>query len=150
MQSLSRFSQKVKEQMNAPKKIYCIDNGFINAHTMQNLDPKGKLIENLLFVNLLRQGLQPDLTLFYYKTKNDKEIDFVARSGYKVSALYQASYSVANAETTRREVSALLEASIELDCDNLNIITWQEEKTETVDNKKIKYIPLIKFLLLEK
>ncbi|MEI7962145.1 MAG: ATP-binding protein, partial [archaeon] len=150
LQTVSRFSQKVKEQMNAPKKIYCVDNGFIDAQTMQNLDPKGKLIENLVFVELLRRGLQPNLTLFYYKTKNEKEIDFVARSGYEVSALYQATFSIANVETKKREISALLEASAELNCNNLNVITWQEEAVEIVDGKEIKFIPLAKFLLNEK
>lgn len=34
-----------------------------------------------VFVELMRRGYIPGQTLFYYHTRNDKEIDFVTRKG---------------------------------------------------------------------
>jgi predicted AAA+ superfamily ATPase len=44
-------------------------------------------------------------------------------------------------------VSALLEASKELNCNELIIINWELEKTEIINDKTIKYIPAWKYLL---
>jgi len=39
-------------------------------------------------------------------------------------------------------MGALIEASEELRCDNLTIITWDTEGEEKIKNRKIKIIPL--------
>jgi len=36
---------------------------------------------------------------------------------------------------------------MELNCKDLNIVTWDYEKEETINNIKINFIPLWKFLL---
>ena len=36
----------------------------------------GRLLESQVFVELLRRGYIPDQTLFYYRTRNDKEMRF--------------------------------------------------------------------------
>jgi len=41
----------------------------------------------------------------------------------------------------------LIEASEELNCDNLLIITWDNEMEENIKGKKINYVPLWKWLL---
>lgn len=51
------------------------------------------------------------------------------------------SYDIHDPKTEKREVSALLEASEELKCDNLTIINWDIEKDEIKNGKTIKYIP---------
>ena len=49
-------------------------------------------------------------------------------------------------DTKDRETSAILRATIELECDNLRVITGDYEGTEKVHNKTIQFIPLWKWL----
>ena len=144
---LNRFSFKVKEQIKTPKKIYLIDNSFISAKSFQFSQNFGKLMENLVFTEFLRREYKANKNLFYYKTRNGKEIDFILKKGMKVEKLVQVCYDANNSETRKRELAALVEASKELNCNNLEIITWEEEKEEKFKNEKIKFIPLWKWLL---
>ena len=45
------------------------------------------------------------------------------------------------------EIKALIEASRELNCDDLLIITWDKEKEENFRQKRIKFLPLWKWLI---
>ncbi|MCX6736732.1 MAG: ATP-binding protein [Candidatus Parcubacteria bacterium] len=144
---LKRFSNKDKERIKSPKKFYVIDNGFIQAKAVRLSDDYGKLMENLVFVELLKHGFKPNIDLFYYKTRNNKEIDFLVRKGAKADTLIQVSYDISDSRVEEREVKALVEASGELNCDNLILINWEQEKTKTLNGSIIKYIPLWKWLL---
>lgn len=128
---LSRFDNKLKLMKKAPRKIYVVDNGFVFARSFELSSNKGRQLENMVFVEIIRRGYKVDDTLFYYRTKNDREIDFVLREGRKVSYLMQVSYDIANAKTRERELKALEEAARELDCENLLLITRDtDEVTE--------------------
>jgi hypothetical protein len=103
----------------------------------------GRLLGNQVFVELLRRGYIPGQTLFYYRTRNDKEIDFVTRKGSKVEQLIQVCYDMTSEKTRKRELDALVEAAEEFHCDNLLVITnTQQEETEW-KNRKIKVISKI-------
>ncbi|MDO8515356.1 MAG: ATP-binding protein [bacterium] len=120
--SLMRFSYKYKTQAKAARKIYTIDNGFVG--TSFNFSPDyGKLLENLVFMELVRRGYRPNLDLFYYQTRNGKEVDFILKRGYKVEQLIQVCYNLDNDDTKKREESAIKEAQEELSCKNSLIIT---------------------------
>lgn len=144
--SLNRFSFKTKNQIKSPKKIYFIDNGFLQAKSFQFSPNLGKLMENLIFTELFKQGYKPNENIFYYKTRNQKEIDFVLKTGTKVSTLIQTCYETADSETEKRETKALIEGDEELNCQDLSIITWDKEKEKIIKNKKINFIPLYKWL----
>lgn len=144
---LNRFSFKTKEQIRTPKKIYLIDNGFILAKSFQFSQNLGKLMENLVFVEILRKGYTSNKDVFYYKTRNGKEIDFVLKKGAKIEKLIQVCYQIDSLEIKKRELNALIEAGKELNCDALEIITWDDEKTEKFKGKDVKYLPLWKLLL---
>jgi len=73
--TLNRFSFKAKEQIKTPKKVYLIDNSFITAKSFQFSQNLGKLMENLVFNEFLRKGYKPNKNIFYYKTRNGKEIE---------------------------------------------------------------------------
>ena len=124
---LPRFDNKLKLMKKAPKKIYVVDNGFVFARSFERSSNKGRQLENMVFLELIRRGYKIEDTLFYYHTKNDREIDFVLREGGKVSCLMQVSYDISNSKTREREVKALEEASRELKCANLQLITWDTE-----------------------
>ena len=131
----------------APKKVYVVDNGFVQSTAFNLSDNLGRLLENQVFVELLRRGYIPGQTLFYYRPRNDKEIDFVTRKGAKVEQLIQVCYDMTSEKTRKRELDALVEAAEELHCDNLLIITnSQEEKIEWKDYQ-ITIIPVFQIKL---
>lgn len=120
---LPRFNNKLKLMNKAPKKVYVVDNGFVQSTAFNLSEDLGRLLENQVFVELLRRGYIPGQTLFYYRTRNDKEIDFVTRKGAKVEQLIQVCYDMTSEKTRKRELNALVEAAEELHCDNLLVIT---------------------------
>lgn len=141
---LFSFSFKLKERLISPKKIYAIDTGMINAVSSKTFDNKSRLIENIVFLELLRvYGKET----FYYKSKQQEEVDFVLKEGLKAKQLIQVCYSLDDEDTKKREIRALLKASEEMKCKNLLVITWDFESEEKVDKKKIIYKPLWMWLL---
>ena len=74
-------------------------------------------------------------------------MDFLLRKGKSVTILIQVSYINNKMEIKEREIKNLLSASKELYCSNLLIITWDYEAEEKINGKKIKFIPLWKWLL---
>jgi len=145
---LNRFSNKAKERIKSPKKFYIVDNGFVLSKSVRLSSDYGKYMENLVFSELLKRGLKPNSTLFYYKTKNNKEVDFITRQDTKTSSLIQVCYDMENLKTEEREIKALLEASSELNCDDLLLITWDKENVRNISGKKVKYVPIWKWLLV--
>ncbi|MEO0102888.1 MAG: ATP-binding protein [candidate division WOR-3 bacterium] len=144
---LNRFSFKTKEQIKTPKKIYLVDNGFIRAKSFQFSPNFGRLMENLVFAELLKRGYKVNETLFYYKTRNQKEVDFILKEGMKIKTLIQIFYEGENLATEKRETKALIEASEELKCNDLLVITWDKSGEEEIKRKRVKFIPLYKWLM---
>jgi len=140
---LKPFSFKLKEQIKQRRKIYCIDTGLINALVPKTTRDYGKLMENLIFLELKRKNKE---VYFYYQPSY--EIDFLVREGLKIKQLIQVCFSIKDGATRKREIKSLLKASRKLKCDDLVIITWDEEEDEKVDSKIIKIIPLWKWLFM--
>lgn len=142
---LPRFNNKLKLMNKASKKVYVVDNGFVQGTAFNLSENLGRLLENQVFVELLRRGYIPGQTLFYYRTRNDKEIDFVTRNSTKVEQLIQVCYDMTSDKTRKRELDALSEAAEELHCDNLLVITnAQQEKIKWKD-KGIVVKPVSQF-----
>ena len=144
--SLDRHSTKVGSRIQSPKKTYVVDNGFVTAKAVQHSPNTGKLMENLVFMELVKRGNQPNRELFYYKTRNDREIDFVLKDGYKVVELLQVSYDLTSKDVEEREVKALVEAGKELDVRNLSVLTWSEKREIKKDDMVIQFIPIWEWL----
>jgi predicted AAA+ superfamily ATPase len=144
---LPRYNSKLKLMQNAPRKAYIVDTGFIMARAFELSKNLGRLLENLVFVELIRRGFSTQNTLFYYRTRNDREIDFVCRHTHQVTELIQVAYEISNPKTLKRELSALTEAAGELRCNNLLLLTWDEEKLINENNLTIRIIPVWKWLL---
>lgn len=75
----------------APRKIYIVDNGFVLARSFELSSNSGRQLENMVFIELNRRGYKSGKSLFYYRTQNDREVDFVIKDGSKVSSLIQVS-----------------------------------------------------------
>jgi len=145
---LKRFSFKIKEQEKSQRKVYAFDTGLANALGFSFLRNKGKLYENSVLLNLLkRKNKVLDLELFYWQDSDHYETDFVIKEKKKVVQLIQVCYDLDNPQTKKREIRGLLKASKELKCNNLLVITEDKEGEEKIKNKKIKFIPLWKWLL---
>lgn len=147
--SLDRFSFKQKERITSPKKMYVVDAGLINAIAFQFSENFGRLMENTVAVELLRRRSceGANTGLYYYKDYFGKEADFVIKEGPKVRQLIQVCYDVGNEGTKEREIKGLLKASDDLRCNDLMVITWDYGGEESVGGKKIRYVPLWKWLL---
>jgi len=143
---LPRYSHKVGERISGPKKAYLVDNGYIAAKAIQYSPNNGKLMENLVFSELLKKEYKPGHNLFYFKTRNSKEVDFILREGLNVKSLIQVAYRVDDLDVRDREVKALIEASDELKCTELIVLTWDYEDQANYAEKKIKFIPVWKWL----
>ncbi len=148
--TLNKFSFKYKEQNNSAKKIYIIDNGYVTSKAVRFSNDFGRLLENVVFIEFLRKKYVNNESLFYYQTKQGKEIDFITKDLLDVTGIYQVAYSIDDEQTREREISALLVAKKELKCDKLFIITWNtEEEVSLKDADVIKIIPFYKWSLIE-
>ena len=145
--SLPIFSYKVKDQMQYAKKIYFIDNAFINSISTKFLNNFGRLYENIVAVELKRRKKE----CYYWKNMEKEEIDFVIKNDAKINQLIQVCYDITDPDTKKREIKALLKASKALKCNNLLVINQDYSGEENLEwfgiKRKIKFIPLWKWLL---
>lgn len=121
----------------ANKKYYFIDNGLLNLFL---IDPFTSLLENQVAIHL--HQLYGDNKVYFYN--KNIEVDFVV---YDEGLAVQVSYSLADPETEKREVDALLKLNKALPMRKLMIITKDEEKEITIDGITIQVIPIWKWLL---
>jgi len=146
--SVDRFSYKLKQQIIAPKKIYAIDHGICNFLSFRLSKDTGRIMENIVCIELNRKKvLKNKLEIYYWKDHQQNEVDFVIKKEKNVDELIQVCHDVSDYKTKKREINSLIKASKELRCSKLSIITWEYEKEETAGKKKIKFIPLWKWLL---
>ena len=142
---LPRFNNKLKLMKKAAIKVYIIDNGFVTSKAFNISENLGRLLENEVFVQLLRQGFQVETSLFYYRSRNDREVDFVTRNGAQIYQLIQVCYDMTSPKTEKREITSLIECAEELKCDNLIIVTNNDEREIKKDGYTIKIVPFVKF-----
>jgi len=142
---LPRYNNKLKIMKKAPRKVYVVDNGFVSAKAFSLSDNLGRLLENQVFIELVRRGYDTDKTMFYYRSRNDKEVDFVLRKGTRIERLVQVCYDMSNPRTEKREVDSIVECAGELKADNLVIVTNDEERTIERNGYTINVVPIVKF-----
>ncbi|MFH0796621.1 MAG: ATP-binding protein [Candidatus Omnitrophota bacterium] len=143
--SISRFSYKIKEQTSTFKKIYVSDNGIINSLSFNFSENRGKLLENLVAVELKRKSILEDFEIFYWDNPN-AECDFIIKKGRKIVSALQVSSEI-NLQNRKREVSGLLRALKEFRLKEGTIITESSEEEISENGFKIKVIPAWKWLL---
>jgi len=141
---LTGFSAKQKESLRGPKKVYSIDQGLIQAIEPGISENVGRLIENLVFIELKRE----EKNIFYYNDYAGWEVDFVIKEGSKITELIQVTHNLDTAKLKKRELRSLIKASNKFKCAKLKVIVYDGQKSEEIINdKKIEVIPLIDWLL---
>ncbi|MFA6032446.1 MAG: ATP-binding protein [Myxococcota bacterium] len=145
---LRRFSFKLKEQAKAPKKAYLVDNGIFSSRAFRFSPDMGRLLENAVFVELMRRGFNPArFDLYFYRTQQGREVDFFTRRSAVGETLIQVSYDLSSPKTLDRELKALVTASDETGVKDLKLITWDTEGERELDGKTISLIPAWKWML---
>lgn len=104
------YSESTRLKQTNPKKVYAIDNGLINAMTLKINDIQNKYLENQVFLDLRRQGKE----IFYYKTADGNEVDFVTVDKEGQREIIQVTWDMSDPKTADRETRALKQAEQEL------------------------------------
>ena len=143
---IQKFSFKSIERIRNEKN-YVIDPAFISADKEGFSDKNfGSRLENIVCIELLRRRNQALNDVYYYK--NGHEIDFVLCNDNRVVELIQVSADISAVKTFNRETNSLLRASEKLNCDNMTLITLNESRIFTVNNKKvIKIVSILDWIL---
>lgn len=141
---VSKYDASLVRQLNSEKKYYCIDNGFRKALSQTVSDDFGILLENAVFL-WLRGQCDMNQKIHYYK--GSKECDFVVTRDNKVEKLIQVAWDISEPSTLKREIDGLMEASKQLKCTNLYIITEDREEELLVDGHHIQISPAWKIML---
>jgi uncharacterized protein len=136
---LANYQYSIKKQENYPKKIYAIDNGFIEVASFAFSENMGKFLENQVFIELMRRGKQ----VYYYREK--KECDFVVKEKTKIVEVIQVCQKI-NQQNEKRELEGLLEAMVKFDLGKGLILTENQEEKVEKDGKKIEIMPIWKWL----
>ncbi len=136
----NKFDYSIKKQVKNPKKIYCIDNGFITTAGFRFSQDNGRLLENAVAVELKRRGGE------VYYSKNKNECDFLVKKGVKITSAIQACYNL-NEGNKERETNGLTEALKKFGLKEGLILTYDQEQEIKRENKKITVKPVWKWLL---
>jgi predicted AAA+ superfamily ATPase len=143
-----RFSYSLKEQEKSQRKVYSIDVGLSNAIGFRFSERFGRIIENVVAIELKkRRAFNPGIEVYYWRDYAGREVDFVIKEGIKVKELIQVCWDPSDHETREREVKALLKALDEFKLKKALVITEDVEKAEKFDDRVIIYKTLWKWLL---
>lgn len=138
---INKYDFSLKKQIQNPKKVYLIDNAVSHELGFHTSEDNGRLLENLVFIELKRRCKE----ISYHKQKY--ECDFLIREKNKITQAIQVSWSIYEVKTRGREIRGLQEA---MDLYNLKsglILTENEEETITFDKQVIQVKPVWRWLL---
>jgi predicted AAA+ superfamily ATPase len=145
---LERFSNKLKQHAIAPKKVYAVDHGLCNFMSFRTSKNAGRVLENVVCIELMRRASYNHGTeVYYWKSSSQKEVDFVVRRGAVTEQLIQVCHDPGDGDTMERETSALLEAGKDLGCRNLTVITDDYKAQKKASGMLISFIPIWEWLL---
>lgn len=138
-----KYEYSLTKQMGSIKKAYCIDNGLLNAVSFKFSEDRGKLMENLAFIELKRMGK----TVYYHKGK--LECDFVVHEKGKIVSALQVS-EILSEENRKREIEGLIEAMKAYGLKEGTVLTDNLEEDIVVEGRDIHIMPIWLWLLLQK
>lgn len=123
------FDWSLKKQLANPKKVYAVDTGLSNIVSFQGGRRSGDHLENLVFLELLRRKKE----VYYYKTRQGLEVDFVVMEDNRIDSLIQVSANIDDDATRKREIRALAKASSEIPhADKAERILLVPDRDETI------------------
>ncbi len=143
---LYKYNFSIKKSLLTIPKVYINDPGIFYNFSKDNI---GRRMELAVFLSLKQKELNNEFELFYFKDSQGREVDFVIKEGLRVKELIQVTYASGRDEIEGREIKSLVKAAelFKKDRPKLLVITWNLEGEEEVKGKRIKFIPLWKWLL---
>lgn len=137
--SIKKYDYSYKKQLINPKKIYCVDNGIIDQNAFGFSENKGRMLENMVFIELKRRALE----IYYHKDKY--ECDFVINRGNKIIMAIQVCYQL-DTDNQDRETNGLLDALRSYNLSEGTILTLDQEDMVNIEGKTILIMPVWKWL----
>jgi len=138
--SVLKYDHSVRKQIANPRKIYAVDTGLVNSISFKFSENRGRLIENLVFMALIKNQKE----VFYHK--EFQECDFLIREGRKIIQAIQVTTSLQDESVKKRELKGLLEALNVHQLSEGTIVTEMEKDSLEVQEKKITIVPLHEWL----
>jgi hypothetical protein len=138
--TINAFDYSVKKQLYSKKKVYVIDTGLMNILAFRFSRDTGKILENLVFVELKNRGHD----IYYHKDSH--ECDFILTEKGRVIQAIQVT-RIIEGSNEKREISGLLEAMRAYKLEEGLILTEDTEDEIAVDGMKIIITPVWKWLL---
>ncbi|DAB32251.1 MAG TPA: ATPase [Sulfurospirillum sp. UBA11407] len=135
LKRIDKFHNKPKERIKSFKKIYALDNGFLQIAPKYS-DNLGKSLENIVFIALNQKNEE----VCYLREV--QEIDFLSQS-----RLYQVSYDISEAKTRQREFGNFEYFNKDNKYTNF-LITY--DKNEELENVKVLSFEKFMFENIEK
>lgn len=97
------FELKGRREMKILGKYYLMDHGFHHALIEDNILKVTKILENIVYVELLRRGYKINVG----RNADNSEVDFVCEKSGKYKYI-QVSYRLTSEKTLNREITPLL------------------------------------------
>ena len=140
---LPQFSFSLKKQQKAFKKFYAIDVALAKNASFKFSEDKGRVLENAVFLELKREGQD----LYYYKTNDNLEVDFLLRKNGKNEELIQVPWSIEDRDVRKREIKSLFSAMEELKMKKGTILTYGESDIIKKGGNEITVKPVYRWML---
>jgi len=138
---LPQYHGSLVKQQSGSKKIYGIDTGLINSTSFRASQDLGRMMENLVFLELKRRGLD----VFY--NKEEMECDFLIRHKERIIHAIQVTCTLSDEAVRKREIAGLVHAMNKYKLDTGTLITMSDERITLPGTHQIQVWPLWKWLL---
>ncbi len=138
---VNKYDVSLKKQMQNAKKGYLIDLGLLRMLAFHHTEDNGRLLENLVFLELKRKGKE----IYYHNQK--KECDFVIKEKTKIVEAIQVSWSIEDEITYKRELAGLLDAVNAYGLKEGLILTESMEHDFDVEGLRVRVKPVWKWML---
>ncbi|MBR1877815.1 MAG: ATP-binding protein [Paludibacteraceae bacterium] len=138
-----KYSPSLVKENQSLRKYYVIDAGMRQAVLMPQSEDKGKLLENIVALELFRRR-GADRKMYYWQ--DGRECDFVVQREDHVEELIQATWDMADEETRKREIDGIKEAARGTKCQNLTIVTRERRETIEEEGYRIEVIGIEEWL----
>jgi hypothetical protein len=150
IQKSLRYDIKGKKYISTPAKYYYSDPGLRNARIGFRQLEETHLMENILFNDLIRRGMDVDVGIVEYNTKDSDgkkirkqlEVDFVINKGNDRYYI-QSALNISDTEKRKQEIASL----IRIPDSFKKIVVVKDYLKPWKDEKGIEYIGIEQFLL---
>ena len=141
-----KYSRSLVKENQSLRKYYVIDTGMRQAVLMPQSEDKGKLLENIVALELFRRR-GADRKMFYWQ--DGRECDFVVQREEHVEELIQVTWDIEDEDTRKREIDGIKEAAKGTNCNKLTIVTRERKETIEEDGFNIEVVGIEEWLRRE-